>query len=384
MNSKLHTFLFIVFLLLLGIPFMSMLLDYESIPLQGAYQKVERQSFTFDSFYDGSYQVQFEKEEKELNPLVPSFIRARNQIDFDVFNQGHMSDAILGSNGYVFGEGWANAYSGKRKFTDAYFDSITEKIKEINNIYDSLGKVFMVVIPPCKEGLFSEMLPKEFEKKGKSDYESYLEALNKYNVRYVDFTQFYKEAIDTSVYPVYSKTSAHWTMYGAHLGLNVIIDSIENILKANLMDYSVSKFNQKKYDRGDGDQEGPLNLLFTIDKSDFAYPSYVFDSTESFYKPKVIIVGDSFYWGINNSYVPLKIFSSQSKYLYYYSTCYSNSDKPGQKISELNLPNEFATSDVFLLFSGSYNLNGFPFGLENDFDEIIERLKAVHLLQRSN
>jgi len=383
MNNKLHTSLFLVFLIVLGIPLMLMIVSYESLPLQGAYQKVERQNFSFDSLYNGSYQVQLEKEEKSLNPLVPTFIRARNQVDFDIFNQGHMADGLLGLDGYIFGEGWANAYSGKRKYTDVYFDSITEKLKLINNIYDSLGKAFIVVIPPCKEGLFSEMLPEGFEKKGKSDYESYLEALNKHDVRYIDFTEYYKEVMDTTRYPVYSKTSAHWTMYGAHLGLNVIVDSIENILQTNLLDYDVSKINQKEFDRGDGDQEAPLNLLFTIDRSEFAYPSYRFDSTENYYKPKVMIIGDSFYWGINNSYVPLEIFSSQSNYLYYYSTCYSNSDKPGYPVSDLNILDEFATSDVFLLFTGSYNLNGFPFGLENDFDAIIEHLKAVHLTKSS-
>jgi len=384
MKNKLHTSLFLLFLCILSVPLFFMLFNYESVPLEGAYQQVERKNISFDSFYDGSYQVQLEKEEKSLNPMVPTFIRVRNQIDFDIFNQGHMGDGLIGLDGYIFGKGWAHAYAGNRKYTDAYFDSITGKLKEVNNLYDSLGKVFMVVIPPCKEGLFSEMLPEGYVKNNKSDYESYLEALNKHDVRYIDFTQYYKEAIDTSKYPLYSKTSAHWTMYGAHLGLNIIVDSIEKTLKSNLMNYSVSKINQKKFDRGDGDQEAPLNLLFTIDKSEFAYPSYTFDTVESYYKPKVIIVGDSFYWGINNSYVPLKIFSEESKYLYYYSTCYPNSEKPGHPVSDLNVEGEFATADVFLLISGSYNLNGFPFGLEKDLDAIIKHLKTVHLTKRSN
>tara|TARA_B110001452_G_C15237607_1_gene428493 strand:+ start:1695 stop:2828 length:1134 start_codon:yes stop_codon:yes gene_type:complete len=376
MKNNLHTSLFAVFLALLGIPFLLMIFSYESSPLKGAYQKVERKSFSFDSFYDGTYQVQLEKEEKFLNSTAPTFIRVRNQVDFDVFKKSHMGDGLLGLEGYMFGKGWAKAYSGNRKYTDAYFDSITEKLKDLNNVFDSLGKVFMVVIPPCKEGLFSNMLPEGFEKKGKSDYDSYLEALNKHDVRHIDFTQYYQEVIDTSKYPVYSKTGSHWTMYGAHLAMSIIVDSIETLLDTNLLDYKVASYRFSEFDRGDGDLEGPLNLVFNIDKSIFAYPSYVFDSTLNYYRPKVIIVGDSFYWGVNNSYVPSVIYSDQSKYLYYYSTCYPNSDKPGYPVSNLNIEEEFGAVDVFLLFSGSYNLNGFPFGLEKDFDAIISRLKG--------
>lgn len=383
MKDKLHTVLFTLFLIVVSIPMCLTIISYEAEPLEGAFEEEKREGFSFSSVYEGTYQVQLEKEEKSLNPIVPTMIRLRNQVDYSAFSEGHMADALLGKDGYVFGEGWSNAYVGNRIYDDVYFDTIVAKLKLLQEIYDSDGKAFLVLIPPCKEELFPEKLPFGFVKKGKNDYESYLEALEKYDVEYMDFKEYYQSVMDTSSFPVYSKTSAHWTMYGAYLALNQVVNSIEQKLGVNLIDYRVKSFNQTKYDRGDGDQEGPLNLLFTIDNSLFAYPSYEFDSTETFYKPKVTIIGDSFYWGINNSYVPFRIYSKESKYLYYYSTCYANSDAPSVSVKDLNIIEEFESSDVIILITGSHNLNGFPFGLEKDLDRLIEGLKAkentVHL-----
>ena len=70
------------------------------------------------------------------------------------------------------------------------------------------------------------------------------------------------------------------------------------------------------------------------------------------------------------------IFDKDSKYLYYFSKVhYNNSTIESHPIDELAIANEIANSDGLIILNSSHNLKGFPYGLENKIDALINILE---------
>jgi hypothetical protein len=128
----------------------------------------------------------------------------------------------------------------------------------------------------------------------------------------------------------------------------------------------------------DCDYEKTLNLMYRLDEREFAYPRYsVVNSGTATFKPKVITIGDSFYWAMKGSWMLTKIYHPDSKYLYYYSSAYSVGKRPLLKVKDMDIVEEFKTADAIVLINSSHNLENFPFGMENNIDAIIEGLRTL-------
>ena len=133
------------------------------------------------------------------------------------------------------------------------------------------------------------------------------------------------------------------------------------------------KFNTSLFKAGDGDHETTLNLLSRIDNQPFAYPNYMVDSSnKNQFKPKVITIGDSYYWALKGCWMLPYIYSKDSKYLYYFSKVhYNNSFQKTHSVSSLDLVEELKSSDALIIINSSHNLSGFPYGFENYIDAFI-------------
>ena len=204
-----------------------------------------------------------------------------------------------------------------------------------------------------------------------------MKSLNNDKINYWDLLSYYKTLDDTSQFPIYSKTSAHWTTYGAHFTLLKLLDDMSVFYNAEMPTPSVSKINVSKFKIGDGDHEKTLNLLSRIDNQTFAYPVYTIDSSKNkSFKPKVITIGDSFYWAMKSSWILPEIYAKDSKYLYYFSTVYyNNAYTKSHSINKLNLVKEIESCDAVIIINSSHNLNGFPYGLEKQIDELLLALE---------
>lgn len=112
-----------------------------------------------------------------------------------------------------------------------------------------------------------------------------------------------------------------------------------------------------------------INILLTQNRID--------SSNSNPFKPKVLTIGDSYYWAMKGSWMFHHIYHPDSWNLYYYSYAYSVGSKPEVKVKEMDILHEFETADAIVLIKSSHNLDGFPFGLQKDIDKIIERLKEL-------
>ena len=183
--------------------------------------------------------------------------------------------------------------------------------------------------------------------------------------------------MDTSRFPIYSKTSVHWTTYGAHFTLLKLLDDMNNFFHNPLPKLAVESISTSTFKGGDGDHEATLNLISRIDDQLFAYPKYSVDSSEgNNFRPTIITLGDSFYWGIKSCWMLPYVFDKNSKYLYYFSKVhYNNSSVKSHLINKQAIASEIANSDGLIVLNSSHNLKGFPYGLEKQIAAIIDILE---------
>jgi hypothetical protein len=377
-----HNILFLVATVILFIPLMYQfnLIKKEVSPLKGAFKKEEFTPLSFTKWISKEWQTNQQSAVKSNMHIQPDLVRLQHQLDYWMFKEYHMANFLEGTDGYLFNESWAIARCCKNELnTDSLF-IFTQKLAKLRHLMHQKGKFFQIIIPPSKEELNSEFLPKSHQSKpNKSDYFLYTEALHKNNIPYWDLLETYTQIQDTSSYPVYSKTSVHWTTYGAHFTLIQLINAMNSYFDNSMTYLNVDSLHISKTPEGsDCDYEKTLNLMYRLDEREFAYPRYsVVNSGTATFKPKVITIGDSFYWAMKGSWMLTKIYHPDSKYLYYYSSAYSVGKRPLLKVKDMDIVEEFKTADAIVLINSSHNLENFTFGMENNIDAIIEGLRTL-------
>ena len=381
MSQKIKNILFFVTVALLCVPITLHYAfeNHQFKPLNGVYDKTDTLEISWEFWRTKKWQENKELILKDNLKYIPSAVRIQHDFDYSIFGAFHMRDLLIGKDEYMFSSSWAKARCCKNYLDQDSLNLFVKKLKVLQDLATKKGKYCIFIIPPSKEEIFTDKLPNKYAKENpNNDYHLYLNALNKHKVKYWDLLDYYQQLNDTSQYPVYSKTSTHWTKYGAHFTMLNLIEQMELKLGINMPNPKVVNLEVSKFKGEDGDHETTLNLSSRSDTIDFAYPIYKIDSTGgAIIKPKVITIGDSFYWAIKGSWQLQFVYSSSSKYLYYYSTVYHNSNVGSQSISELNIVEEFKSSDAIVFINSTHNFKDYPFGLEKDIDKIIEGLKSL-------
>lgn len=347
-------------------------------PLYGTIEFSDSVQFIWKNIEDKTWQKNKEEILKKNLLIRPILIRMQNDLDFRFFDEYHMGDLLVGKNGFYFSKGWAEARCCVNNLNKDTLSSYVKKLKTLSDLFNQKGKYFRVIIPPSKEEFFSNELPDEYiNEKPNNDYHLYLNELKKNKIAYWDLLDFYKKVQDTVQYPVYSKTSVHWTNYGASFTLMNLLADMNKFFDNQMSKIYVESQEVSKFKNGDGDTEATLNLFTRIDNSDFLYNRYKVDSNRTPFKPKVLTIADSFYWQIIYCWKLSEMFSSDSKYLYYYNSIFFYTSTPSKNIKEINIIEEFKTADALIILNSSHNLLDYPFGFQYDIDKVIEGLKTL-------
>ena len=378
--KKLNNILFFISIGLLFIPLFFQFLASENTlkPLSGVFEKTDTIQLTFSSWKNKIWQNNRESIMKNNLKIKPLIVRVGHELDFRIFKEYHMGDLLIGENDFMFSKSWSNAKCCNNNLNIDSLNIFIKKLAILSKLLKKKGKYFKIIIPPSKEELYSEKLPSNYTKtNGLSDYDFLKTSLNKNKIDYWDLLPFYKSLDDTTKFPIYSKTSVHWTNYGAHFTLKRLLSDMSIFFDNKMPKITVSEFKKDKFKNGDGDYEKTLNILSRIDNQIFLYPKYKIDSSKNkTFKPKVLTIGDSFYWGLKNTWILPNVYDKKSKYLYYFNTVYyNNSYDKSHLINSLDIVEEFESCNAVVIINSSHNLNGFPYNFEKYIDDIIAALK---------
>jgi len=339
----------------------------ENYDLHGSFAISKDTVLNSDTWFEKVYQ---EKQESYLNEnfgFRNFLVRLNNQMDFSFYDDFHVNDVFMGKNDYLFSYGFYRGYSGKSFKGDHYTDSIFQKIEELNERLVKKNKKLLVCFTPCKESFMPEYLPDTCYKKigEKSYYNNYRKKLSASKIPFLDYNNYFQQIKKTAPHPLFTQGAVHWTTYGAYLALDSLLKrvSAEINKKVNLIRFkSIQLSDSPKY--SDDDISEAMNLLRNVNSEKLAYPEvdYVY-SNDSCYKPKVLIIGDSFYYGLNNTWIPMQFFSKESYFLYYFKSAIPYDTKKSDiPIADFNLTKELENTDMVILFFSIGTLHGFPYG----------------------
>lgn len=367
---KIQEGLLLLILLLLIIPYIQGKFDFVKLePLKGAITQPEKRYFNSADWFSGEYQVQEEKYINETFGFRSLFIRINNQLAFSLFNKAKANGVIIGKQNYLYEENYIKSFYG----TDFIgMDSVTHRMQRLKYIQDTLAKLnknIILVFAAGKGSFYPEYFPEKYKiKNGITNYETHVELAQKMGLNYIDFNKYFIENKHKSKYPLYPQYGIHWSYYGMCLAADSIVRFIEkarNIDMPNLYwnDVEMADPKETDYDIADG-----MNILLTLKSFKMAYPHIQFQSDSGKTKPSVLVISDSFYWGMFGSGIITKSFSD-NHFWFYNKEVYPSNNQSLLETSQLNLKEEIAKHDVIIIMATEATLPGFGWGfIENTYD----------------
>ena len=167
---------------------------------------------------------------------------------------------------------------------------------------------------------------------------------------------------DSSQYCLFPKTGIHWSLYGTYLAVDSIKKYMEKTANISMPEMHVKNIEITSNLKGtDNDIEESMNLLFKISNKKMAYPKIDFISNSKTKKPRVLAVGDSYYWNIHGRNYTSSLYSHASFWYYNKMAHCIDYDHP-RKVEELNLKEEIEKQDFIILISTEPLLKRFAYG----------------------
>lgn len=356
--------LFVLFMALICLPLIQSATGIiKERELKGAFELMPSPNFSWENWFNEGFQDSSTTFIRDNIGLRKSMIRVNNQVDYTLFRKTNVKIMVFGKEDYLFEEGYLINHMGMNYLGEKEINDRVSKIKAVQDTLSSLGKHMLVFLAPGKDCYYPEYIPDEWwENKSEPDnFTAYIETMNRYRADYLDFNTWFIQAKDTTKYPLFPKTGIHWSRYGEILALRKLLNELESRLGNEIANVPIGTIETSKEMRDtDDDIEQAMNLLFNIPDKEMAYPQFRFEIDSTAMKPKVITVGDSFWWGIYNTGFTAQAFTEGQFWFMNEMTYEPNKDPV--PTSQKNLSEEIESTDVFLIITTTTHLWDVGFG----------------------
>jgi len=335
-------------------------------PLSGSFVFSEKLPFSKTTWLNGSYQTSFEKWLGDHIGFKNILVRLYNQVDFSLFSVTHAKDIVIGKNNYLFEQRYIDAYLGTDKIKDEFLDDKLQKTQLVKDSLASLGIKLLVVVAPSKGEYYSEYIPAKLQQVNErnTNYNYMIGQFSKYNIDFIDFHSYFMDQKQVTKYPLFTKCGIHWSDYAATLVADSLISAIENSLKIDMPELIINEYRESQTPSNtDYDIGHLLNIYTTIDQGILAYPTYEYHDDSSKTKPNIVVIGDSFYWNLQN----MGLFSNavaNHDFWYYFSQSYGDTEAP---LKDIDLKNKIENQDMVILLATAAGIQDFDMGFTNRF-----------------
>jgi len=312
--------------------------DFPIMPLKGHIVYAEYTEFTWQSWFDGSYQKDYEKYLEDHIGLRNVFVRINNQIDFSLYRKCQNKGIIVGKEDYLYQGNYLSAYLGETFIGHEAINDKCQKIKAVQEELKTLDVELFIVLAPGKASMFPEYIPDRYfnDSIGINNNEAYMACFEELGIKHIDFNTLFQNMKDTSSYPLYHKCGIHWNTYGAYLALDSIVRYMETAKGIDMADMSYEGIEMSEIPRfTDYDIGDALNLLFRIPDQAMPYHYGYKYLTEGKVKPNLMVIADSYYWTIYNLHNSKLIWNEQD--FRYYNMQLFSPDQPDKELTEINI-----------------------------------------------
>lgn len=369
--------LFVFILIFLLLPLIQQKLNIVHVKeLHGVSTQKPAPVFSLKSYLEGDFQEIKEAYFNENFGFRNFCVRVNNQIAYTFFNEAKANDVIVGKSNYLYEEKYIKTYLGRDFIGEK---NIQEKVRKLKMLQDTLKKMdidLIVILAPGKGTFYPEFIPeKYFEKEPSiSNYSFFVESFKIDRINFIDFNKWFLEMKTTTAYPIFPKTGIHWSRYGEVLAADSITKYIDSIRDIKMPKILIDKIElADKYKGEDNDIEKGMNLLFGIPNEKMAYPSYQIVADSTFAFPRVLTIGDSFYWDMYRLGFSEKLFNN-GEFWYYNRKIYHNDPSTPETVADITPIIEVGKNDVIVLMATDANLSSFAFGfIDNLYDSYFKR-----------
>jgi hypothetical protein len=386
MAQKFKVILFIFLFLFLLLPLWQEFTKWFKEPeLKGFFIKPTIPQFSIDSLKSTGFQKKLEDYENYNFGFRALFVKTKNSLNYVLFNELSVNNNIEGKNGFIFQKESTEQTLGISYGPKEKYQTALEKIKFMKEGIEKNGRHFLAVLAPSKEKVMPDFLPYPYLGKYNTpnEYLDFIAGYKKAHIPFIDFCPYFKKLRDTSQYPLFTKTGYHWSMYGAAFAQDSLLRYIEKSLAMPLPKYKRVGLEFSDSARwSDADFEGPLNLFYSLSEPKYVYPKFeMLASTKKNKRPKVIIIGDSFFWQIKDQKMLQHIFSTDSRFWFYFGlNSYPLNDAPGLPLLKgADAMEELESADYVILMCNISTLDYFPYGVADYYYENINtpRITAI-------
>jgi hypothetical protein len=366
--SHIKSVLLGVVMLFFCVPFIQQNLKLVSeSKLNGAITAVEKIYINKENWLNETYQQNFESYNNQNFGLRNLLVRLNNQIAYKLFSNAKASGVIVGKESYIYEEPYIKAHLGIDFVGTAKIDSQIVKLSKIQDTLIKLNKHIFILFAPGKGTFFPEFIPEKYfvQKNNQTNYKTYIASCNKYKVAYLDFNKWFVTMKPTAQFPLYSKAGVHWSKYGELLAADSLVKYISKIRNVNMPRIVVDSIKLETKNRaGDYDAGDGMNLLNELPTYAMGYPYFHLDKTNTTNTTKVMVMSDSYYWGMFNYGFSTDLFSN-GKFWYYNEQIFPDSYEKPTTPNDVNIKDEVEKHDVVLLIATDASLNKFPFDFVN-------------------
>ena len=338
--------------------------------LFGDFILAEKPVFTWGSWFDGKYQSDFNNYLEDHIGFRNSLIRMTDQIDYSLYRKVHAEGVVVGKKDMMFEYDYIRGYTGNDFLGEQFIDKKIRRLKFAQEYLKREKNIDLILeFEPSKASFYPEYIPDRYfaDKKDKTNYDYFTRTARKYNIRFIDFNEYFKELKPNVKYPLYPRYGIHWSEYGMSFAADSLLKYIDWVRNIDMPEMIIDSLQIEKHARTpDYDIGNTLNLMWRLpEKQPLAYPVMHFVTNPENVRPMVLPIGDSYYWNIFNTQIPYKCFGN-AIFWYFYGKVYPDYYRAPKLVKDLNLMEEIDKQDVILLMVTERFLSKFDWSFDDD------------------
>lgn len=363
LKRKYDLILFVLLMVLLFIPIIQESTDFFPVKLlKGTYELTPKPELTFENYRSSVYQTQMEQYASENFGLREPVIRLYNQYVWSFYNKTYCHFIVPGKNGYLYYAQAVNDYYGNEllkhyKSNEEAMKAADKELRLMNKLRHVLkdyGIEFLAFMAPDKPVVYPEYLPRrDFDTTSVHITEYYARRMEEIGFPFVNMTDWFVTMRDTVSFPLFPKTDSHWH-YSAIYGYDSLFRFMNALDgEAKFPDIYIGPPIAYESEELEGD-EATLNLLFRIPGDKTKYKSEITVGPDTLQrKPKVLFIGDSFIWALNN-YLPTSQLMADREIWFYNNTAYVGFDNKSLKVKEIDRLSHILNADYVVFYSAGH------------------------------
>ena len=332
-------------------------------PLAGVTEEVKIPPLTLKNYQSGHFQRTTERYIKYHYGYRPNTVRLYNQYLWDCYKKTYVKNTLsFGKDGWFY-EPWfvedyyhGGTYNLRRDSLQLAQQLHQEafRLSQLQHILEPYGTTLFVCQAPGKDLIYPEYLPDDTvitRPKQLSARDFYEAEFNSLGVNHINIEQWFLSMKDTVAFNLFPQKGTHWSNIAAIYVADSLFRYLEDKLSITMNKRVIGQPYVDSPRKPDYDLEELLNLMRPLKKLPQHYVDMEIHPRKDAQKPKIIVIGDSYYWNLCFQ-IPMDSLFAYSPYWYYNSTIYF--DTIHKNVNEVDLATELLDADaVMLMYSSS-------------------------------